>query len=91
MKINISATLRSRAPRAWHRPSAESPPTSRNTIPGSLSFYLWEPLGVKYTELIDEMISLAMKRERERESITYSFDTNVLSGIKLGGKKTGKM
>ena len=36
---------------------------------------------VKYTELIDEMISLAMKRERERESITYSFDTNVLSGI----------
>lgn len=62
-----------------------------NTIPGSLSFYLWEPLEVKYTELIDEMISLAMKRERERESITYSFDTNVLSGIKLGGKKTGKM
>ena len=37
------------------------------------------------------MISLAMKRERERESITYSFDTNVLSDIKLGGKKTGKM
>ncbi len=62
-----------------------------NTIPGSLSFYLWEPAGVKYTELIDEMISLALKREREAESITYSFDTNVLSGIKLGGKKTGKM
>lgn len=62
-----------------------------NTIPGSLSFYLWEPAGVKYSELIDEMISLALKRERERESITYSFDTNVLSGIKLGGKKTGKM
>ena len=34
---------------------------------------------------------LCLKRERERESITYSFDTNVLSGIKLGGKKTGKM
>lgn len=62
-----------------------------NTIPGSLSFYLWEPTGLKYPELIDEMISLALKREREQESITYSFDTNVLSGIKLGGKKTGKM
>ena len=62
-----------------------------NTIPGSLSFYLWEPVGVTYTGLIDEMISLALKRERERESITYSFDTNVLSGVKLGGKKTGKM
>lgn len=62
-----------------------------NTIPGSLSFYLWEPAGVEYSALIDEMISLALKRERERESITYSFDTNVLSGIKLGGKKTGKL
>lgn len=62
-----------------------------NTIPGSLSFYLWEPAGLKYPELIDEMISLALKRQREQETITYSFDSNVLSGIKLGGKKTGKM
>ena len=62
-----------------------------NTIPGSLSFYLWEPTGLKYPELIDEMIALALKRQREQETITYSFDSNVLSGIKLGGKKTGKM
>ena len=60
-----------------------------NTIPGSLSFYLWEPIGVKYTELLDRMISLALKRERESENITYSFDSNVLQGVKLGGGTKG--
>lgn len=60
-----------------------------NTIPGSLSFYLWEPLGVKYTELLDRMISAALKRERENESITYTFDSNVLQGVNLGGGTKG--
>ena len=60
-----------------------------NTIPGSLSFYLWEPLGVKYTELLDRMIALALKRERENSSITYTFDSNVLQGVNLGGGTKG--
>lgn len=60
-----------------------------NTIPGSLSFYLWEPIGVKYGELLDRMISLALKRERESENITYSFDSNVLQGVNLGGGTKG--
>lgn len=51
-----------------------------NTIPGSLSFYLWEPVGVKYKELLDKMISLSLKRMREEKSISYSFDTNILDG-----------
>ena len=53
-----------------------------NTIPGSLSFYLWEPMGIKYSELLDRLISLALKRKRQEDSIIYSFDTNILS---LGG------
>ncbi len=60
-----------------------------NTIPGSLSFYLWEPLGVSYPELLDRMISFALKREREESAITYSFDSNVLQGVKLGGGTKG--
>ena len=60
-----------------------------NTIPGSLSFYLWEPLGVKYPELLDKMISYARKRERENDSITYTFDSNVLQGVRLGGGTKG--
>lgn len=60
-----------------------------NTIPGSLSFYLWEPIDVKYTELLNKMISLSLKREREQENITFSFDSNVLQGVKLGGGAKG--
>lgn len=61
-----------------------------NTIPGSLSFYLWEPVGVKYTELLDRMITLALKRNRENEKLMFSFETNVLAGVKLGGTKGAK-
>ncbi len=60
-----------------------------NTIPGSLSFYLGEPIGVKYTELLDRMIKLALKRNRENERLTFSFETNVLAGVKLGGGTKG--
>jgi len=58
-----------------------------NTIPGSLAFYLWEPKGVKYTELLERMIQLAMKRYRQGEKINYSFDTNILAmGGSFGAK-----
>ena len=62
-----------------------------NTIPGSLSFYLWEPIGIKYPELLDRMIQLAQKRARQDASVTYSFNTNILSGAVLGGSKAGKV
>ena len=64
-----------------------------NTIPGSLAFYLWEATGVKYTELIDKLIDLAFKRQRNRENITYTIDTNILSGVSVGtkGSKGAKM
>lgn len=62
-----------------------------NTIPGSLSFYLWEPKGVKYSALLDRIIALAVKAHKDKSKITYAFDTNVLAGIKLGGTKGGKL
>ena len=61
-----------------------------NTIPGSLAFYLWEATGVTYKELLDEMISLAFKRNRKREALSFSIDTNILSGVDLGGAKGAK-
>lgn len=61
-----------------------------NTIPGSLAFYLWDATGVKYSDLLDEMISLAFKRAREKENITFTIDTNILSGVSLGGSKGAK-
>ena len=58
-----------------------------NTIPGSLAFYLWEPKGVKYPQLLERMIDLAMKRHRQSQKISYAFDTNILSmGGSFGAK-----
>ncbi|MBQ5810080.1 MAG: D-alanine--D-alanine ligase [Clostridia bacterium] len=57
-----------------------------NTIPGSLAFYLWEKSGLKYKELIDELISLAFARQRRRENLTFSIDTNILANSSFGSK-----
>ena len=61
-----------------------------NAIPGSLSFYLWEAVGISFKELLDRLIALAFKRHREREVLTFSYDTNLLAGAADGltmGKK----
>lgn len=64
-----------------------------NTIPGSLAFYLWEATGIKYTELLNRLVDLAFKRQRSRQNITYTIDTNILSGVSFGtkGAKGAKM
>ena len=61
-----------------------------NTIPGSLSFYLWEPTGLSYTAMLDRLIDLAVKRSRDNERVTFSFDTNILNQASLGGLKGAK-
>lgn len=58
-----------------------------NPIPGSLSFYLWEPLGKPYAQLLDDMIRLALKRDREEKSMLTSFDSNILKNANLSGAK----
>ncbi len=60
-----------------------------NTIPGSLSFYLWEPVGIPYKELLSRMIDLCLKRARQEESLTFTFDTNILNSASFGGSKGG--
>lgn len=57
-----------------------------NTIPGSLAFYLWEPTGLKYTDMIDKLVEIAFKRQRNRENLTFTIDTNILSGVSFGAK-----
>ena len=58
-----------------------------NTIPGSLSFYLWEPSGIPYKELLDQLIQLALKRARKFQNLTFTFDTNNLNSASFGGDK----
>lgn len=56
-----------------------------NTIPGSLSFYLWDPSGKSYTELLDEIVTIAIRNYKNKDKKTHSFDTNILSNY--GGVK----
>ena len=61
-----------------------------NSIPGSLAFYLWEPLGKDYTELLDDMINIGIKDYKKRSSKTYTFDTNIYQGLANNSLKGGK-
>ena len=61
-----------------------------NTIPGSLAFYLWDATDMKYPELCDKLIELSFRRQRNRDNLTFTIDTNILSGVKLGGAKGSK-
>ena len=61
-----------------------------NTIPGSLAFYLWEAAGLSFAAMLDKMIELAFKRKRERDALTFTYETNILDGVSLGGAKGAK-
>lgn len=50
-----------------------------NTIPGALSYYLWEASGKTFEQELDEIIELAIKRHRDREKLTFSYDQNILA------------
>ena len=60
-----------------------------NTIPGALSYYLWEATGKTFEKEIDELVDIALKRKREREKLVFSYDQNILAmqGSKIGIKK----
>lgn len=63
-----------------------------NTIPGSLSFYLWESTGLSFDKLMDELVKLALRRKREEGMKTVSYDQNIfnLTGGAKGGLKGAK-
>jgi D-alanine-D-alanine ligase len=61
-----------------------------NTLPGSLSFYLWEPSGLPFPALIDRLIELARARHRDRRRTTYAIDSKLIQQFGRGGVK-GKM
>lgn len=52
-----------------------------NTCPGSLSFYLWKEAGMKYSELLDEMVSIAIKEYKHKNQKTMSFKSSIFDGF----------
>jgi len=52
-----------------------------NTIPGSLAFYLWEASGLKFPQLLDELIRLALEKHATRSRLVHTFSTNILANL----------
>lgn len=58
-----------------------------NTIPGSFSFYLWEKTDMNFTQLMEELIRIALKQHWEKNGRVRSYDTNLLSEKAMKGIK----
>ena len=59
-----------------------------NTIPGSLSYYLWEAKGLAFSALIDRLVEYAFKAHAEKNKNVFSYTSTILSG--KGGAKGAK-
>ena len=64
-----------------------------NIIPGSLAFYLWEPLGISFKEMLDCMIEDAFTAYAEKNRSVFSYDSSILRSVQGGlkGAKGGKL
>lgn len=62
-----------------------------NTIPGSLSFYMWRAIGKDYPTLLDELITTAIKEYKDKNKKTTSFNSNILSNFNGSKGMKGKM
>lgn len=65
-----------------------------NTCPGSLAFYLWDAKGKNFTELLDDLINIAIKDYKKERKKVRSFKSNILSGfngLKGAKGKFGKL
>jgi D-alanine-D-alanine ligase len=59
-----------------------------NTIPGSFAFYLWEPAGLPFADLLDELIEIALAEYAEKHQTTRTFESNLLAMRGKGGAKS---
>lgn len=60
-----------------------------NTIPGDFSYFMWEAVGKEYKNLLDDLITLAIKQHRKKGKRIFSFETNLLQNpwISTKGKE----
>lgn len=67
-----------------------------NTIPGSLSFYLWEYSGYNFGTLVDKLIEIALRRKQDAGFKAVNYGDNIFAqgncggGAKNGAKMGGK-
>jgi D-alanine-D-alanine ligase len=60
-----------------------------NTIPGSFAYYLFEPAGLPFVDLMDELLDIALAEHAEHRRTTRTFASSLLAmrgeGSKAGG------
>ena len=50
-----------------------------NTMPGSLSFYLWQPTGLSPRDVVNRLVELARDAHAEKRRNTYNYQTNLVA------------
>lgn len=50
-----------------------------NTMPGTLYHHLWKKSGVTFETLVSDLIKVALKKYKEKNSVKYIFDSEILS------------
>jgi len=60
-----------------------------NSIPGSLSFYLWDKTDKNYQELLNSVLNIAIRDYKDRVNKTHTFDTNILANFQNNGGLKG--
>ena len=60
--------------------------TELNSIPGSLSFYLWEKSGFTFPQMLDKVIDYAQTTHRRKKMLRRASGFNAVQGY-LAGKK----
>ena len=63
------------------RPPGESVIVNEiNTVPGSLAFHLWEPVGISLGDVVSQMVDIGLQRQAAKSRTAYSIDTWLLTG-----------
>ncbi len=61
-----------------------------NTIPGSFAFYLFEPAGLPFRQLVDRLVTYAHKALAQKNASTFAYDSTILSKAASGTKISKK-
>ena len=53
-----------------------------NTLPGSISFYLWEASGLPFDKLVKTLVDSGVERHKQKKQTRFSMDVNLLAGAR---------
>ena len=59
-----------------------------NTMPGSVAYYLWEPMGMSFKDLTNTLIEIAERTYKDKNENLYSYDVDLFKQVDLARKST---